>query len=273
MRLGEAEEAELPGELLLHPRARLLVGRVPLVHRQHHRAAALEHVARDVRVLLGDAGRGVEQQDGDVRRLDRLQRLDDGEEFDRLAGLAAPAQARGVDQRVAPAAALERHLDRVARGAGLVEGDDALLAHQRVDQRRLADVGAADDGDAGMASFFLLALGFLGKFFQHQVHQLAHAFAVGGGNGGGRAEAELVELGDRDVGLHALGLVDGEIHRGLQFAELLRDIPVRRESGRRGRRPRTRSRRPPPSPARPGAPSRRRCPAASAARSRRCRWR
>ena len=92
----------------------------------------------------------------------------------RLAGLAAPAQAGGVDQRVAPPGALERHLDRVARGARLVEGDDALLADQRVDQRRLADVRPADDGDARMAVLVLLVrLLASGKCCEHQVDQLA----------------------------------------------------------------------------------------------------
>ena len=83
MALGEAEEAELPLQLGLHALARLLVGRVPLVDREHHRAAALEDVAGDVRVLLGDAFARIEHQHGDVRRLDRLQRLDDREVLDR----------------------------------------------------------------------------------------------------------------------------------------------------------------------------------------------
>ena len=43
------------------------------------------------------------------------------------------------------AAALEIEVDRVARRAGLVEGDHPLLAQDRVDQRGLADVGPADD--------------------------------------------------------------------------------------------------------------------------------
>ena len=150
MALGEAEEAEFPRQLGFHALAGFLAGGVPFVHRDHHGAPALEHVAGDVRILLGDAFGRVEHEDGDVRRLDRLQRLDDGEELGPLAGLAAAAQARGIDQRVAPAGALERHLDRVARGARLVEGDHPLLADQRVDQGGFADVGPADDGDPGM---------------------------------------------------------------------------------------------------------------------------
>ena len=90
---------------------------------------------------------GVEQQHDDVGVLDRLQRLDHRELLDGLEHLAAAAHAGGVDQRVTAPVALEVEVDRVARRAGLVERDHALLAEQRVDERRLADVRAADDGD------------------------------------------------------------------------------------------------------------------------------
>src|SRR5438067_1036122 len=99
MRFGEAEEDELPSQLCLHALARRLVGGVPLVDGEHYGTAALEDVARDMRVLLGDALRRIDEQHGDVRRLDRLQRLDDGEILGRRARLAAPADAGGVDQR------------------------------------------------------------------------------------------------------------------------------------------------------------------------------
>ncbi len=87
----------------------------------------------------------VEQQHDDVRVLDRLQRLDHRELLDRLEHLAAAAHARGVDQRVAPSVALEVEIDRVARRPRLVECDHALLAEERVDERRLADIGSPDD--------------------------------------------------------------------------------------------------------------------------------
>ena len=123
------------------------VDRVPLVDRDDDGAAALEDVAGDVRVLVGDALGRVEQQEDDVGLGDRLQRLDDRELLDRLEHLAAPAQPGGVDQVEVAAAALERNDDRVARRSRLVEGDQALLAEPGVDQRRLADVGPAGDGE------------------------------------------------------------------------------------------------------------------------------
>ena len=41
--------------------------------------------------------------------------------------------------------------DAMARGLRLARGDADLLPHQRVEQRRLADVGLADDGDQAAA--------------------------------------------------------------------------------------------------------------------------
>ncbi|HWC46448.1 MAG TPA: ribosome biogenesis GTPase Der, partial [Casimicrobiaceae bacterium] len=140
-------ERELSRKLALDERTLLRVRGVPLVDADGERAARFEDVTGEVRVLLGDAVDGIEQQDHDVRVLDRLQRLDHRELLDRLAHLAATAHAGGVDQRVAPIAAVEIEADRIARRARLVERDHALLAEQRIDQGRLADVGPPDDGD------------------------------------------------------------------------------------------------------------------------------
>ena len=132
--------------------APLLAQAIPLVDRHHQRPPGLEDEAGDVRVLLGDVLPRIEHQDHDVGILDRLQGLHHRELLRRLVDLAAAAQAGGVDQRVGPPAALELDVDAVAGRAGLVEGDDALLAEEGVDQRGLADVGPADDGDLRSAS-------------------------------------------------------------------------------------------------------------------------
>ena len=115
---------------------------VPLVDGDDQRAAALGDDAEQARILLGDRVVRVDHADHDVRRVDRLQRLDDAEFLDRFLDARAAPHAGRVDQRVAPAVALERHVHRIARRARLVERDQALLAEQAVDQRRLADVRA-----------------------------------------------------------------------------------------------------------------------------------
>ena len=50
----------------------------------HERAARLEDVAREMRVLFGDAGSASTSSTTTLRVLDRLQRLDDGEFLDGL---------------------------------------------------------------------------------------------------------------------------------------------------------------------------------------------
>ncbi len=141
---GKAEECELVADLGLDPLAPVLVEVVPLVDRHHQSPPRLVDESADMAVLVRDVLPGIQDQDGHVAVLDRLQGLDHRKLLDRLEDLAATPQPGGVDQGVAPAAALEGHGDRVARGARLVEGNHPLLAEQGVDQRGLADVRPAD---------------------------------------------------------------------------------------------------------------------------------
>ena len=62
--------------------------------------------------------------------------------------LAPATQAGRVDELVVAVAIAKVDGDRVAGGAGLIEGDETLLTQQRVDQRGLAAVGATDHGHA-----------------------------------------------------------------------------------------------------------------------------
>jgi hypothetical protein len=139
-----------------------------------------------------------------------------------------------TDQRVGLALTLEIHVDRIARGAGHVERNHALLADERVDQRRLADVRTAHDGDLDAArSLFLVALFRLPRVcdFQRIVDHLGHAVAVRRRNGARIAEPELVEVrGDRAV-LHPLGLVDDEENRPANLAQIVGNrLVLRRET-------------------------------------------
>ncbi len=159
-----------------------------------------------------------------------MQRLDHRELLDGLEHLAALAQAGCIDQRVGLAAALELHVDGVPRGARHVERNHTLFADQGVDQRGLAHVRPAHDGDLDAA---LGALIFLGEFralfhrqFQRLVDQLAHAVAVGRRNGIGVAHAKLVELRHHGGVLHALGLVHGQHDAAPGLAQVIGDHPV-----------------------------------------------
>src|SRR5262249_57403415 len=58
------------------------------------------------------------------------------------------AQPGGVDQLEGATLDLEPRVDAVARRAGDLRDDDALLADEPVHERALADVRAPDEGDA-----------------------------------------------------------------------------------------------------------------------------
>jgi len=164
-----------------------------------------------------------------------MQRLDHRELLDRLEHLALAAQARRVHQLEALAVALEGHGDRVARGAGHVEGDQPLLAQPGIDERGLAHIGPARHGELDHALVGLrVQLVRVGQVqgFQRQVDQAADALPVRGRHGIDLTQPQLVELGQLRALAHALGLVGGQ-HAGLaQAAQVVGDVVVlRRQPG------------------------------------------
>lgn len=56
-------------------------------------------------------------------------------------------EARRVDEHELRGAQRAHARDAVPRGLRLARGDADLLPHQRIEQRRLAHIGLADDGD------------------------------------------------------------------------------------------------------------------------------
>ena len=63
-------------------------------------------------------------------------------------------------------------VDGVPRRTRNVADDDALLAEDLVDQRRLADVRPADDGNPDFVDVGIL-IRFVGEFFCHRVEKVA----------------------------------------------------------------------------------------------------
>ncbi len=117
-------------------------------------------VAADVGVDVGDAFLRVDDEQRDVGGFEVLARHDDGELLGHHLGLALAPDAGGIDEAEEVALALDDLVDRIARGAGDRRDDGAAGAGQRVQQRGLADVRAADDGDLGLARL-VLAVGAL----------------------------------------------------------------------------------------------------------------
>ncbi len=117
---------------------------------------------------------------------------------------------------------LDERVDGVTGGAGHVAHDGALLAAEAVEQRGLAGVGAADDGDADEVLGDLL-LGGLRQRSHDVVEDVAHAVAVLGADGVRIAQAQAVELVGVGVLQDGVALVDGQEDRFVGALQDARD--------------------------------------------------
>ena len=172
---------------------------VPFVDRDDDGAAFLLDQIGDALVLLLEGVLDVEQHDHDLGKAHRVERVGDRKLFQLLVDARAAAKAGGVVDAEFLPAPVEIDRDGVARDAGLRPGEQALLADQPVDQRRLAGVGPADNGDAdrmrartarppprccGRRAF--------GQRRAQRVVEIGQAFVVLGGNRHRVAEAERI---------------------------------------------------------------------------------
>ena len=173
-------EIELEFELTADVFALLVGDSVPFVDGDQQRPAALQCEPEHARILLADAVVGIDHEDDDMGGVDGLQGLGDARLLDHILDLAATAHARGVDQGELAPVARERHEYAVAGGARHLARDHALLTDEPVDERRLADVGAADDGDADASIGCGVAIDGLGRVpaREDQIHEVATAVTV-----------------------------------------------------------------------------------------------
>ncbi len=227
-RLRPRHERQLALQQRLGLVALVGVQAVPLVDRDHQRAARIQHRAQHARVLVGHALAGVEHHHRYLALLDRLQGLDDGKGLDRLVHLRLAADAGGVHQPVLAALALQVRRDRVAGGARDVGGDHPLLAQQPVDQGGLAHVGAADERQAHPLRVVvqLLGLTLLRQPGEDPLHQRVDAMPVRGRHREAVLEAVAGELRQRRARVEAVGLVDHQHHRPAALAQPLHEFVV-----------------------------------------------
>ena len=203
---------------------RLAFDQIPFVDREHERPPlALDEIG-DAQVLLLEPVLRVHHQHDDFGKAHRAQGVGHRELFELLLDARAAAQARGIEHAELASLPVNLHRNGIAGGARLGAGQQPLLAEQLVDQRRLAGVGPADDGDAnGPRCGFLFGDVLVGGLFlvldgrRHQrgqrVVELAHALAVLGGNLHGIAQAQRVGFHCADLAVLALGLVGDQHHR------------------------------------------------------------
>ena len=172
----------------------------------------------------------IHNEDRNVGPIDGLQGLYDGELLDAFEYLPAASQSGRVDEDIAAALHLELHVDRIARGARLLERHDAFLTDQSVDERGFSGVGAAYDGNPDRAVGFS-ALAFNGEIGEAGLHQIAHSLPVFGGNRVRHTQPQFVEFERGQLGIHAFRLVDRDKHAPADPPQFLSDRAVlRREA-------------------------------------------
>ena len=180
-------------------------------------------------VLLADALSGIDKQQNDVGVGDGLQGLDDRELLDGLEHLALAAQACRVDELKPLPVLLERHVNRIAGRAGLVERDQTLFTQPGVDEGALADVRPAGHGQPnGGFGCRLHGVGIVVFWKVHQrcFQQTANPLAVRRRDGMRVPDAQLVELPEQWRFGHPLGLVGRQHHTLLLGAQEARDVVV-----------------------------------------------
>ena len=189
-----------------------------------------------------------------------LARHHDRKFFRHEVRLAFAADAGGVDEAEAASVVLDDFVDRVAGGAGDGRDDGAVGGGEAVQQRGLADVGVADDGDFGFvgfgvgwssvvvgASVLQWDLGRLRRLrlrgrdacstacpvrfhrrenFDDCVEQIVDAAAVFGGDGKHLLDAQAVEVVDQGRLLFGVHLVDGEEEGAVGFAQQAGEFEV-----------------------------------------------
>ncbi len=140
----------------------------------------------------------------------------------------APHAGR-VDEPDRSVFGLDDGVDRVARRARHVVHDCTLVADQAVEERRLADVRATDDRDAGDVGPVLVNSSrgsTSGKSFDELVEQIAGAEAVQRRHREGLAQAERHERPDVAAPRFAVDLVRDQQHRALRSPQPLGDARV-----------------------------------------------
>ena len=235
--------------------AALALHQIPFVDGEHDGAAlALDQVG-DAQILLLEPVLRIHHHHDDFGKAHRAQRVGDRELLELLLDPRAPAQARGVEHAKLAALPVDLDRDGIARGAGLRARQQALLAEQMIDQRRLAGIGPADDGDADRTRRGLLLrqrLVVLGFIFldrlRHQLAQrvieLAHALAVLGRDLDGIAEAEREGLHRAGIAMLAFALVGDQQHRLVGLAGEIGEGAIVGRQARCGHRSRRTARRP-----------------------------
>ena len=175
---GPLHAEQISLDLLVQVVAPFVVDQVPLVVGQHQRAARLDHHREDARVLLADWLARVDEHDGNLGLGQRRLGAQAREVLAATCLVDSLADSGGVDEPPLLTAELDELVDRVDRRAGDGVDDHSVLAGQPVQQARLADVGASEQGHSVRPPDDGSSVELLGHCREQRVEQLPRSPAV-----------------------------------------------------------------------------------------------
>ena len=207
-------------------------GQIPFVDDQNHGLELLGDVLGEFFVGLTDGIDAVDEHEDHIGPADRALGAMETVEGDVVGGdLAFFADARGVDDDEGFAIFLESDIHAVPGCAGDFGDDDALgvAVVERgdgVDQRALAGVALADDGEhQGCLGHLSGGIGEI-DFFGDGVEEIIEISAGEGGDADGGAETELGKFAKGEISFGSIGFVGDEESWDIFFAEELGDFLI-----------------------------------------------
>ena len=182
---------------------------------------------RDLGVLLRHSLHRVDEQYHDIRALHRAHGAHDHIVLEILLHLVLAAQPCGVDKNVFSAVSGDGGIHRIPGGARDIGDDQPVFPQKLIDQGGLAHVGLAYDGDPGFLVLPVL-LALLPEMSDHHVQHIPQPHLIGGGDGIGLADSQIVELVHiGHILFKAVHLVDHQDHRLMRAPQHVRHPGVR----------------------------------------------
>ncbi len=227
--------AEVPFDLSLEVEAAFVIEQIPFVECQHHGTSRLDGGRDDADVLLAQRVLDLHEDEGHLGAFERGLRTQCGIEVGAAGLMSATADAGGVDEAPLLPTELDELVDGVTSGAGDIVHEHPVGADELVEQGRLADVRATDEGHTTRSALFDTGVDGrdLGQDREHFVEQVGDSPTVQSRDGPRLAETQAPEFGGHELAALVIDLVRSEEHRLLLPAQHLHDHLIGR--GRTGR--------------------------------------
>ena len=192
------EKSELLTQIVGKPERRLIIffgENIPFIDDDDDALARLMYVSRDLRILLEDPLGGIDDHEHDARTVDGTQRPHDAVALDGQRDLALAPHSRRINEQILRTVPCEMRVDGVACRPRHIADNDAFLAEQAIDQRRLPHVRTPHNGDRDLIRLALLRL-LCPERRHNGVEEVAEIHRVRRGNGNRVAKPERIEIID-----------------------------------------------------------------------------